>query len=153
MKKIFLACGLLVGLFSVLNAQQGEKKTVYNGQGFLGDKITQSGKLPVEQFKAFMNQPVYVKDSTGKEFRAYDYTFTYAERGLFQDSLGSPIVVTDYFSTTCPGGQMSQDWIQLFGDRVKPGDTAFIDQITVIDSSGKKPTIFVAAPLKIVLTK
>jgi hypothetical protein len=154
MKKRSLLALIFAGMaVAMVFAQQNTKKIVYSGSSYMGDHQTQSGSVSKEKFDALITLPLFAKDSNGVEHQVSDFSFTYAERALYQDSTGVPIITTDYFSTTCPGGRLSEDWIKNIQERSKPGDTAYFDYITTIDSTKGKPKMFITTPIQLVISK
>lgn len=154
MKKRSLLALIFAGMaVAMVFAQQSGKKVVYSGSSFMGDHQTQSGTVSKEKFDALIALPLYAKDSNGVEYQVSDFSFTYAERALYQDSTGVPMVTTDYYSTTCPGGRLSEDWVKNIQERSKPGDTAFFDHITTIDSAKGKPRMFITTAIQLVISR
>lgn len=152
MKKSIIGV-VIIALATTLLVYAQEKKVVYSGQSYMGDKQTQSGSISKQQFDALIKLPLMAKENSGKEWQVTDFSFTYAERAMYQDTLGNPFITTDYFSTNCPGGKLSDDWIKNITERSKPGDTAYFDRITTVDSTEGKARLFITEPIKLVITK
>jgi hypothetical protein len=70
-------------------------------------------------------------------FQLNSFDITYAERGLYQDSAGLPIIFTDYTHATCTGSAVPSDWVTLFKERSYKGDTVYIDNIKVRGANQK----------------
>lgn len=142
---------LLLAIATIVVAQQS--KVSYSGQSYMGDKKTQSGAISKALFDSLIAQPLYSVDTNGNTYQASDFTFTYAERALYQDSMGYPLVTTDYFSTNSAAGRLDSFWLNHIRERSKPGDTAYFDNIVVIDSVSAKKAFFYTEPIRLVITK
>jgi hypothetical protein len=103
--KILLAvCGILLGSIFIWAQKPQFEKKYYNGTAYLSDKVTKSGTIKVADFLRLVDQPLAVKDHRDGSFNeALIFVFTYAERGLYEDETGKPMIVTDYLSTNCKG--------------------------------------------------
>ncbi len=154
MKKISLLLLVFTGILAVVAvAQQAGKKVVYSGISYMGDRQTRSGTISKQKFDALIALPLFSRDSNGVEYPVSDFSFTYAERALYQDTTGASMITTDYFSTTCPGGKLPEDWVKIMQERSKPGDTAFFDHITTIDSLKGKSRMFITKAIQLIITK
>jgi hypothetical protein len=70
-----------------------------------------------------------VKDSVGNLIKVESFEIIYAERGLYQDDEGLPIIVTDYSNVACTGDTIPKKWIQNFNERSYKGDTVYFDRV------------------------
>lgn len=150
-RKYMIPTLLLLAVATIVVAQQS--KVVYSGQSYMGDKKTQSGTISKAQFDSLIALPLYSVDTGGNTYQCSDFTFTYAERALYQDSLGHPLVTTDYFSTNSAAGRLDSFWLNHIREKSKAGDTAYFDNIAVIDSVSAKKAFFYTEPIKLVITK
>lgn len=96
---------------------------------YLGCAVTDS--LPVDKnvFDNLVAMPLCAKDSLQNYCKVQSFEVTYAERGLYQDSTGLPIVVTDYTQFSCKGDTIPKSWVDVFKQRSYRGDTIYIDKI------------------------
>lgn len=153
MKKNFFLILIAIVVSALWTFAQEAHKVVYSGKSYMGDKQTQSGTITKDQFDKLIKMPLIAIDNNGKEWRVTDFTFTYAERALYQDTLGNPLITTDYFTTSCPDGKLGDDWIKNITERSKVGDTAYFDRITTVDSTSSRPRLFITEPIKLVIIK
>jgi hypothetical protein len=93
--------------------------------------------MDVNQFTSLLNQPLCVKDSSSRIYKVEGFEITYAERGLYQDSSGLPIVTTDYTFDKCTGDSIPSKWKSIFKERAYKGDTIFIERVSAKDSSNQ----------------
>lgn len=153
----------MAGAFSLAQAQQRKaqptlqkaepkKKIIHKGKAFLSDGKTGSGKISKKAFDSLIAYPLIAKDSLGREHKVIGYTFSYSERGLYEDSMGTPRIMADFYSTESEGGQLPDFWLQNIRERSKGGDTAYFDQvISKYTDTGK--SFFYAEPIKLIITE
>lgn len=164
-KFIFICAGIC--LAASLWAQSGKTGSGNSGQKdtsgktphkpptypvFLG-KSNISGpdlKLSKKEFDALMRQGLTAKDSSGLSMQFHGFMFTYGERNLYEDSVGNLIIVTDLLSEYCPGDTLTRNISTNLFERTKAGDTAYIDDIQLVDVKGKSK---LGRSMRIVLTK
>lgn len=104
---------------------------------YLGNTNLDDGKISVSEFNKLIKQGLTSKDSLGRPYRVDGFLLTYAERNLYEDSVGKLMWVTDFLSEICYGDSLSTFLKQNITERSKPGDTVYFDQITVISPEGK----------------
>ncbi len=96
--------------------------------------------------------PLIAKDTQGVEHRVINFSFGYAERGLFEDSTGKLKIMTDYYATESEQGKLPEFWIKNIRERSKAGDTAYFDLIMAnYTDTGK--SYFYAEPIKLLITE
>jgi hypothetical protein len=117
---------------------------------YLGASGLKSGAMRKPVFDSLIRQGITAREADGRKLRIEGFQFSYAERGLFEDSTGNLITVTDYIGEYCFGDTLSSTIKEGLPERTKAGDTAFIDNIRVVMANGSKAQ---GRPLKIVLTK
>jgi len=85
-----------------------------------------------------MKQGLWGRDSSNVEYKVTSFNFTYAERNVYEDSTGNPIILSDYMIEHCDGDTVSATIAASLYQRTKAGDTVYIDQITLLrpDSVG-----------------
>jgi hypothetical protein len=93
--------------------------------------------LPKKSFDSLIALPICAKDSNQRNFPITSFDITYAERGLYQDSAGLPIIFTDYTNAHFEGTSISKEWISLFNERSYKGDTVYVDNVKVKGSDNK----------------
>ena len=135
------------------SAQNNKKNThIFKPPVFLGHSEYTGGPIKKEVFNNLMKQGLISKDSLGNRYRIVEFDFGYAERNLYEDSVGNLVAMMDYLSEHCPGDTLPVDITQtkhteisnyLDGDpdsgdvsrsiynRAKPGDTLYFDKIQV----------------------
>jgi hypothetical protein len=96
---------------------------------YLGCEATDAQPIPTQQFLSLIQKPLCVKDSAGRLCKVQQFELSYAERGLYQDSTGLPMVVTEYSGTNCKGDTIPKAWQLIFGERGYKGDTIIIDNV------------------------
>ncbi len=107
----------------------------------------QAPALNTDAFRKLMGARV-VPAEPGWQVRGFE--FTYAERGMYEDSAGNPLMVVDYLTEFCPGDTLTKNIKTLLPSRVKRGDTAYIANIRLEDASGKMAS---GKPLRVMITK
>lgn len=143
--KFFL---IMSGLFLVVSAwaQSGkdakDKKPKNTFPGFavyLGKSDLTGVDLRVSKrvFDSLMKQGLTSRDSSGKPFQFHSFMFTYGERNLYEDSVGTLMILTDLLSEYCPGNTLTENISGSLFQRTKKGDTAYIDDILLVDDKGK----------------
>jgi hypothetical protein len=90
----------------------------------------------------------YLACSLSDSQKVESFNITWAERGLYQDSTGLPIIYTDYTVGTFNGDAIPADWTESFRDRSYKGDTVYFDRIMVKTPDNKSQ---LCKPLKIVI--
>lgn len=125
---LFLGILLLFG-FSI--AEQNDRDSARKSKyiSYLGCAITDSAAIDKNMFDQLVSLPLCAKDSAESYCKVQSFEVTYAERGLYQDSTGLPIVVTDYTQFNCKGDTIPKSWVEVFRERSYKGDTIFIDKI------------------------
>ena len=102
---------------------------------YLGNTGLSGGEIRKGQFDSAAKRGLILGGTeAGGAIRSF--SFMYAERGLFEDSVGNPLVLTDYLTEICDGPQLSAGIQSSIYERTKPGDTAFFNDIRVKLPSG-----------------
>jgi hypothetical protein len=96
------------------------------------------GVISEKDFDAIAPKGIHIKDPQGAFIEGF--SFTYAERNVYEDSAANQKLVTEYFSEYCIGDTLSPIISQTIGDRTKPGDTAYYDDIHIRLPDGKTAT-------------
>jgi hypothetical protein len=95
----------------------------YIGGTYSGGPITKI------EFDQLLKKGFTAHDTLGNNYRIVGFDFTYAERNLYEDSIGNLQVLVDYLNEYCPGDTVSTGISNSIYDRIKPGDTVFIDHV------------------------
>ena len=153
---ILLLIFLMAVGINLLGQQKANSKQPVNGKGakrgvliptvYLGNSDYKGGPIQKEQFAILLRQGLTSHDSLGNKYRVIGFDFSYAERKVYEDSIGNLMKMTDFTSEYCPGDTISHD-ISASGDtslegdvilsiydRIKPGDTVYFDHIMVVKS-------------------
>lgn len=118
---------------------------------FLGKSLSGADlKISKKDFDTYMKQGLTAKDSSGQPMQFHGFMFTYGERNLYEDSAGSLIVLTDLMAEYCFGDTLSANISSNLYQRSKAGDTAYIDDIQLVDVHGKSK---LGRSMRIILTK
>ncbi len=109
----------------------------YMFTSYLGCAEMQSSFVPKNTFDSLVASRLCAKDSTKNMFPIQSFEITYAERGLYQDSSGLPIIFTDYSTVQCVNDTIPKRWVSLFKERSYKGDTVYFDNVKVLGSDNK----------------
>lgn len=110
---------------------------------FLGNSEQKGGAIQREAFNNLLRQGLTSHDEANNKYKILGFDLGYAERGLYEDSVGNIIPVVDFASVHCSGekipsyleatGQVTKSGevsMSLY-ERIKPGDTLYFDRIRV----------------------
>lgn len=103
---------------------------------YLGKSDYYTGKITKQVFDSLLKQGLTSRDSAGRAFKVTGFTFSYAERSLYEDSVGNPMILTDYHSEYCFGDTLTPFLKANMPERSKPGDTVYVDQISLVAPEG-----------------
>lgn len=103
-------------------------------QAYLGNSDFKGGPIKRDMFCSLLRQGITSKDSTGNKYKVAGFEFAYFERMIYEDSLGNLMPVNDYMSEYCLGDTLSPGIAGSIYQRVKPGDTLYINRVSVIKS-------------------
>lgn len=160
LKNIAIVVAMLLFVSYALMAQKAKKE---NGKDpapagasakivhpYLGRSDYSSGQIAKRTFDSLLKQGVTARDADGNTFKVASFTFSYAERNLYEDSVGKLMVLTDFFSEYCLGDTVTRVISLNIYHRTKPGDTAYFDNIKVTLPEGNQVG---TKGMKFVLTK
>lgn len=136
MNRIFTyICLVLLG-FGALQANgqaKAGKKPVKKGvlfpDVFFAGSTVANGPVKVKDLETMLRSKLQAHDSSGTSYKVLGFDFTYAERGLFEDSAANLSFSFDYLTQYCPGDSLSDDIIKNIFDRLKAGDTVYVDHV------------------------
>ncbi len=166
MKKVLLVCTVLAAtsLMALKAQNRGRGQSGYQaprykitGTTLLNDQVTNGGYISKADFDKLMLQPFWVKDSTsGKVYPVAGFSFTYAERGLYEDTTGKPLVITDYAGTESTSQLLPEYYTRELLNRSKSGDTAVISNVVYkfqgLDKNNKKfEDLGYGTPVKLII--
>lgn len=117
---------------------------------YLGKSDYSKGNISKRLFDSLVRQGLTAKDSNGKVYKITEFGFTYAERNLYEDSVGNQMVVADYLADFCFGDTLNAFLKVNIPERSKPGDTVFFDRIIVKSPEGNNA---LGKGMKFILTK
>lgn len=115
---------------------------------YLGCTYSQESAINAATFKQLITKPLCAKDSANNIYKVKSFEITYAERGLYQDDAGLPIIFTDYSGDNFTGDSITKYWIRNFNEHIYKGDTVYFDRVVCVSSDNKN---FLCAPMKIVI--
>ena len=115
---------------------------------YLGESDYKGGPIQPERFSILLKQGLTSYDSLGNHYKIVGFDFSYAERKVYEDSVGTLVKMTDFMSEYYPGNMIGADLatdadtssdkevILSLYQRVKPGDTVYFDHI-MLNKIGK----------------
>jgi hypothetical protein len=137
-------------------AQTKDKKSVkapkvYHVPVYLGHSgVTDGSKLSKHLFDSLLLQGLVARDTANVNYTVDGFAFTYAERNLYEDSVGQLMWMTDFLTEYCYGDTLSTFLQGNITGRSKAGDTVYFDNITLKNPVGKGA---IGRPIRLVLTK
>lgn len=131
--------------------QQQKKKVTFRGISYLYGGLITSGQISKKMFDSLIAYPLVAKDSTMQDQPVLQFHFSYSERGVYEDSTGTPRIMTDHYHTESVKGKIPDDWVMSMRNRSKRGDTAIFYDILAACGDSLKGR-FYAQPIKLVIT-
>lgn len=155
MKKYLIGLIMTGIIFSTLAFQMQKKpaekkKIVHKGKTYLFNGIG-NGKISKKLLDSLLNYNLIARDTQNREHPVIQFTFTYAERGAYEDSTGKLRIMTDYYSIESEQGKLPDFWMRNFRERSKAGDTAIFSEVLSTYQDSLR-TRFYAEPLKLIIT-
>lgn len=114
---------------------------VFMPQSYLGSTAYFSGTIPVDVLAGLLKQGVSSRDTAGNSYKVVGFNFSYAERRIYEDSAANPMLVVDYLSEYCPGDTLSSAVSSYLGERLKPGDTLYYQNVSISKPSMENASI------------
>lgn len=96
---------------------------------YLGEPDKLGGPIKKDDFSRLVKLGVKGKDSTGTRYVAHGFEFVFAERMLYEDSIGNLQLMTDYLSQICLGDTLPGVVANSISERAKVGDTLIFKSI------------------------
>lgn len=148
---------LLTGVYLQSGAQQRKQvrkfhkptAITYLNNGIISDKDSVS----VTQFDSLIARPLLVKDSTGKVFTAHSFSFIYVSRGVYSDSTGRPIILSDYLYSPSTGGILPEYWRKGLIPQVKAGDSAIFSDVRYFADTSVNATLLYSNTIKLIISQ
>lgn len=128
-----IAVIICFGIYSEAKAQKQKKEPKVHkptAVSYLsGGQIGNGDSVSVSQFKSLLSQKLIVKDSLGRTFPVQSFNFIYINRGVYADSTGRPVILSDYLYSNSTNGLLPDFWKKGLLPQIKPGDTAIFSNI------------------------
>lgn len=99
---------------------------------YLGRSDYKGGPIKKDDFNRLLKQGLTSRDSLGNKYKVVGFDFNYAERELYEDSVGNLKVMVDLLYEHCPGDTITSNVSASIYERVKAGDTVYIDRVSVV---------------------
>ncbi len=125
---------------------------------YLGKSDYSGGNIRKDDFDRLLKQGLTSRDSAGNKYKVMSFDFNYVERELYEDSIGNLKIMADVYFEYCPGDTISGNIAASIYDRVKAGDTIYVDRVKVAKYLNKSmkatDTLVIGAKgMKFVITK
>jgi len=132
--------------------QPNKASHIFKPTVYLGHSEYIGGPIKKDIFCNLMRQGLTSHDSLGNKYRIVGFDFGYAERNLYEDSLGNLMPMTDFSYEHCFGDTLtvdishnnstaisnyldgtpdSSDISRSIYNRAKPGDTIYFEKVLV----------------------
>jgi hypothetical protein len=98
------------------------------------------GKIKKQEVLSNLSGTFCVQNEDTKEkYKVVGYDMNYAELGYYEDSLGIPTLMTEYFYNECKGDSIVSMWQKSYNERLHRGDTLkFSEFVFIIDGRSLK---------------
>lgn len=117
---------------------------------YLGNSNIDTGVISTQLFDSLLRQGFTSRDSNGRVFNVNSFMFTYCERNLYEDSVGNPMILTDYISEYCFDHKLMDYQLEGILGRAKWGDTLIIEKIKLTAADSTAAGAF-GKPIKLTL--
>lgn len=125
-----LLCSLTISVWAQTTQRTAEKPKPapkHYVPVFLGHSQVSGGMVT----KAVFDSLVYQGLTSDSGRVVSGFRFAYAERNVYEDSIGNLVPMTDYNSEYCLGDSLTPVIKSGLRFRTKPGDTLYFDQVDV----------------------
>lgn len=119
---------------------------------YIGNSNIDSGVITTRLFDSLLRQGFTSRDSNGRVFNVKSFMFTYCERNLYEDSVGNPMILTDYISEYCFDNKLIDYQLEGILGRAKWGDTLIIEKIKLVAADSTEAGAF-GKPVKLTIGK
>lgn len=99
---------------------------------YLGHSKNTGGPIKKSEFDELLKQGLTSADSLGNNYKVVGFQFSYAERNVYEDSMGNLQMMMDYSYEFCPGDTITSSISSSIYDRTKPGDTLYFDRVSLV---------------------
>lgn len=139
------------GLWAQTKDKKEVKPKVHYVPVYLGHSgITDGSNVSKAVFDSLLKQGLVAKDTGSTNYKVDGFAFTYAERNLYEDSVGKLMWVTDFLTEYCYGDTLTAFLLNNITERSKGGDTVYFDQLTLKTPEGRGA---LGKGIRLVLTK
>lgn len=111
-----------------------------------------TASMKVQLFDSLIQKGFAGRDSNGKAYDVKQFMFTYCERNLYEDSVGNPLILTDYLSEYAMDSKFNPYQLASLRSHAKPGDTLIIEKIKLEAADSTKAGAY-GVPLKLYLVR
>lgn len=98
---------------------------------YLGHSDYKGGPISKADFDKWLKQGLTSNDALGNKYKVKSFDFNYVERELFEDSIGNLKIMSEVYYEYCVGDTVTSAISASIYDRTKPGDTVYIDKVSV----------------------
>lgn len=156
MRKTTAIIGVLCALLAafIMYAQkpvQGKPKVTFKGTTYADNGAIAAGKISVKDFERVLKSKLVSKDSAGRLNPVISFNFSYAERGVFEDSTGKMRIMTEYYAIQSELGELPDFFLNSIKGLAKHGDTIIYNEILTFFPDSAK-TRYYSKPLRLILT-
>ena len=128
------------------------RKKVLRPVTYLGHTDFSGGSISYQLFDSLLKQGLYTRDSGGTAYKIVSFLFNYAERKVYEDSVGNMVMMVDLSSEPCFGNKVDSAILNMVDTRMKGGDTVYIERILLTQEHNQVDT-FLGKGMKCVITK
>lgn len=119
---------------------------------YFGSSHIDSAAVKKPLFDSLITQELTCTDSNGRVFNVTQFRFTFCERVLYEDSVGNPLLLTDYHAEFAIDNKLDDFQRDVLLRRAKPGDTLIIEKITLEAADSTKAGAH-GKPIKLIITR
>lgn len=154
-----LMCNLAAFAQKTANGAKPVARKLLLPQAYFANTNFSGGVIKKDTLSKMLRKGIAVRDSAGNAYKVYGFEFGYAERGWFDDSAANPILMVDYLTEYCLGDTLSSGITSSIYERIKPGDTLFINRVSVYknakrkDDTGNEDDIILCKGIKCIIAK
>lgn len=109
---------------------------------YIGQSNIDSGLISKPLFDSLIKQGFSARDSSGRTYDIKSFMFTFCERVLYEDSVGNPMILTDYLSEFSFDNRLKEYQLNAVLERAKWGDTIILEQIRLEAKDSTKKEAF-----------
>ena len=131
-------CNLAAFAQKTTNGAKPAARKLLLPQAYFAKTNFSGGVVRKDTLSKMLKKGIAVRDSLGNAYKVYGFEFGYAERGWFDDSAANPVLMVDYLTEYCLGDTLSGGITSSIYDRLKPGDTLFINRVSVYKNTNRK---------------